>query len=142
MKERFFGVTVCLFLLMAVVCASAFAAKKDFLIPKDTWDFSDVKFWFDEWHGTIKVKQEDPRGRAIPVWLAWLPYLLVALFLVISRLPQLNVGFWLKSVNISWESIFGTGINAATTPLYLPGTILLLVVALIYSNIPFRKKKT
>jgi lactate permease len=58
---------------------------------------------------------------------AWLPYLLVAIILVLSRLPQLPFKAWLTSVQISWNQIFDTEISASSTPLYLPGTILLVV---------------
>ena len=64
--------------------------------------------------------------------MAWFPYLLLAGLLVISRLPQLPVGGWLQSVRIPWADIFGTGISAATTPLYLPGFILVVVVGATY----------
>lgn len=59
---------------------------------------------------------------------AWIPYLLVALFLVLSRIDQLPVKAFLSNIKISWNDILGTGINAASAPLYLPGSILVLVV--------------
>src|SRR5690606_26590598 len=34
---------------------------------------------------------------------------------------------WLTRFEIGYDDIFGTGISASSTPLYLPGTILLLV---------------
>jgi lactate permease len=69
--------------------------------------------------------------RQIPVWLAWVPYLLLAVLLVATRLPELGIGSVLQSLlNIGWADIFGTGISASTTPLYLPGTILIVVVLL------------
>jgi lactate permease len=63
---------------------------------------------------------------------AWAPYLLVALFLVLSRLPQLNINTLLKSLHLTWNNILGTEINASTTPLYLPGSIIIFVVILTY----------
>jgi lactate permease len=58
-----------------------------------------------------------------------LPYLLLALLLVLTRLPQLPVGRVLQErVNITWPDIFGTGISGSTAPLYLPGTVLVAVV--------------
>lgn len=59
---------------------------------------------------------------------AWIPYILVAIFLVCTRLPQIPIGNWLKSLTIQWQQIFGTQITGASKPLYLPGTILLVVV--------------
>jgi lactate permease len=52
---------------------------------------------------------------------------LVAALLVLSRLPQLPFKDLLTSVVISYHEIMGTSISASSTPLYLPGTILLLV---------------
>jgi lactate permease len=67
----------------------------------------------------------------MPAWLAWLPYILLAGLLVLTRLPQLPVGQTLQRLlEISFENLFGTGLRAATTPLYLPGTSLLAVVLL------------
>ena len=110
-----------------------YAAKKGFLIPKDNWDFPNVKTWLDEWKGTVQITEDVPQHvKPIPVWLAWLPYLLVAVVLVITRLPQFNIGALLKTAKISWDSIFGTGISAMTAPLYLPGTILVFVVFLTF----------
>lgn len=49
---------------------------------------------------------------------------------MITRIPQFNIGEHIKKVSISWHSILGTEISAVTTPLYLPGSILLLVVVI------------
>jgi lactate permease len=42
------------------------------------------------------------------------------------------VGDWLRAVRIAWDDVLSTGISAATTPLYLPGFILVLVVAVTF----------
>jgi lactate permease len=61
------------------------------------------------------------------MWLAWLPYGLVAVALLLTRLPSLPIGAALRSVKLAWPDIFGTGIVASSTPLYLPATVLLAV---------------
>ena len=58
---------------------------------------------------------------------AWTPYLLVAALLVLTRLPRLPLGGWLRQFVIGWDGILGTQISAATTPLYLPAAILFFV---------------
>jgi lactate permease len=63
---------------------------------------------------------------------AWAPYMLVALLLVASRLKTLGLASYLKACAIPIEDIFGTGIGHSVTPLYLPGTILILVSLLTY----------
>ena len=102
------------------------AAKKGFLLPKKTWDFPERKSWPKLWLGTLDIKLDD--GKVEPSFSlikAWAPYLFVAALLVLSRLPQLPFKSMLTSVKISYNEILGTAISAASTPLYLPGTILL-----------------
>lgn len=114
------------------------AARQGFLIPEDTWDFPPAEEWQPEWMGQLARLPEKPpdqpdEERSMPIWLAWLPYVLLALFLVITRLPELPVGRILRdSLEIAWQNIFSTGIRASTTPLYLPGTVLVVVILITY----------
>ena len=109
------------------------AARKGFLVPKDTWDFAPADQWDPDWMGKVTVEAHSHQGKPMSVWRAWSPYLIAALFLVISRLRYLPVGNILKRIiTISWQDILGTGINATTQPLYLPGGILVIVVAITY----------
>ncbi len=65
-------------------------------------------------------------------WLAWLPYVLVGLLLVISRVFP-SVGAAMKAVVIKFPNILGeAGINADFMPLYLPGGILVFVACSAY----------
>ncbi len=110
-----------------------YAAKKGFLIPKKEWDFPPRKQWPTIWMGSIDMSQNSlENAKKISMVRAWFPYLLVAIFLVISRLPQLPVKEFLGSFKISWNDILGTSINASSSPLYLPGSILVLVVLITY----------
>ena len=111
---------------MAIVTT---AARHGFLLPKTQWDFPDESSWPDNWSGYLKIEL-DNHGDTMPLTRAWLPYVLVAALLVLTRVPDLPLGALLKTVRISWGSIFGTGISAATTPLYLPATILIAVSVL------------
>ncbi|HUG44726.1 MAG TPA: L-lactate permease, partial [Acidobacteriota bacterium] len=106
------------------------AARFNFLTPKDRWDFPDSETWPDDWSGKLRWKEDGPEaGRPMPIWLAWLPYVLLGLLLAAARLPQLPLGGFLRrSFEIRLSEILGTEVGASTTPLYLPGTILLLVV--------------
>ncbi|QNN24847.1 L-lactate permease [Planctomycetales bacterium ZRK34] len=100
-----------------------FAAKRRWLLPNDRWDFESPDTWPDDWKSEIKlVEHEGPRP--IAVWLAWLPYLVVAALLVLTRWPGLPIGGWLKVPTIQWASMFGTEVTAKTSPLYLPSTML------------------
>ncbi|MDD4757294.1 MAG: L-lactate permease [Prolixibacteraceae bacterium] len=109
-----------------------YAVKKRFLIPKDTWDFAPSSEWDKDWFGSVEISRDLLNKTSVNKYLSWIPYLLVAVFLVITRLPYFRIGSILKSLIISWDQILGTEINASTTPLYLPGTILLFVVIITF----------
>ena len=110
--------------------AVTFAARRGFLVPDDRWDFPDRERWPDEWVSGLEVKgEEEVEHRPMPTATAWAPYLLLALLLVLSRLPGLPFGAWLRIPEIRWDAILGSDIDAFSTPLYLPGFILLLAVA-------------
>lgn len=105
------------------------AARRGFLIPKKPWDFAPRSEWPSNWSGKLDMMLEKiTPTKPISIARAWFPYLLVALFLVTSRLEQLPVKAFLASFVIGWSDILGSGISATTTPFYLPGSILLLVV--------------
>lgn len=109
------------------------AAKKGFLIPTKIWDFPQVDEWPKAWRGKMKVNSEEEAvGSGLSLTKAWMPYILVAILLVLSRLPQLPLKALLTSVQIRWDDIFGSGIDASSSPLYLPGTILIVVVILTF----------
>jgi len=120
--------------LLGALCGIAivtFAAKKKFLLPKDNWDFPPKDKWPKIWMGQVEVNEQPSSSeKQISMLSAWVPYLLVALLLVISRLPQLPVKAFLTGIKISWNNILGTSINASSVPLYLPGTILIIVVVI------------
>ena len=103
------------------------AARKGFLMPKDQWDFPDRNAWPADWVGKLEMRLEVPEKMMSPV-RAWMPYLLVAVLLVLTRLPQLPFGAALRSFVFRWEGILGTPVTASTTPFYLPATMLLVVV--------------
>lgn len=110
-----------------------FAAQRGFLVPKDSWDFAPATEWQPDWVGKLEIKLDELATKTMSFWLAWVPYILVALILVLTRLPQLGIGNALRSVlTITWSDILGTGINATTTPLYLPGFILIVVVLITF----------
>lgn len=106
-----------------------FAAKRGWFVPREPWNFAPRERWPAGWIGTLGVEEKpEPSPPWMTMWRAWTPYLLVAALLVVSRLPALPVGDWLKAVSVQWGDIFGTGIDAASTPLYLPAFLLLLGV--------------
>ncbi len=107
------------------------AARRGFLLPADSWDFPPRPSWPSEWVSGLEEEMADvPEGRGITAVKAWAPYAILGLLLVLTRLRSLPVGGWLQAVRVSWDDILGTGISASTTPLYLPGFVLLVVVGI------------
>ncbi len=107
------------------------AAKKGFLVPKadECWDFEPREQWSQEWNGSVEIKTGLAADSGISMMRAWAPYLLVALFLVITRIPDLGVKGLITSapVTLQWSKIFNTDISSKVQPFYLPGSIFVLV---------------
>lgn len=102
------------------------AAKKHFLTPKVPWDFADKSEWEPAWSGTYSAEVGEERP-GMTIFKAWLPYVLVGVFLLLSRtVPLFKAG--LTAWTIRFVDIFGTGINTDIQPLYLAGFIFVLAV--------------
>ncbi|MEO1061212.1 MAG: L-lactate permease [Actinomycetota bacterium] len=118
------------------------AARAGFLIPSDTWDFAPASSWPEEWLGTLEMKLDElaeSAGSHLGLVRAWVPYLLVAVFLVVSRIDEFGVNDVLQRVEISWTDIFGeAGVSSSLQPLYLPGGIMVMVVAISYFVLKMR----
>ena len=125
---------------MAIVVT---AAKHGFLMPKTNWNFAPKEEWPATWLGNLvidDVKTELTKvGRKISPVVAWMPYLLVAVLLVCSRV-FVEFKTLLTDVTLSFSAILGeTDVSAGFSPLYLPGGLLLIsaiFAALIQSNKP------
>ncbi|RMG33027.1 MAG: L-lactate permease, partial [Planctomycetota bacterium] len=105
------------------------AARRGWFLPADgVWDFPPRSEWPLEWIGTLHIEDDHDAPPPMPLWSAWAPYVLVALLLVATRLPELGLVTLLRSpaATLRWDGIFGTGISADAQPLYLPGTIFIL----------------
>ncbi len=100
------------------------AAKRRWLLPKDEepWDFESRDRWESSWSAETELQVPELDGK-LPLWKAWLPYLVLAVLLVVSRLPQFGIGALLKRASLGVEGLFGTSINVSVQPLYVPGTI-------------------
>lgn len=108
------------------------AAKAGFLIPKKTWDFAPKEKWPTAWVSKFEVKL-DSLSDKMPMSLtkAWIPYVLVAAILVLTRVSDEARAF-VKSWVIPFKDILGEGLGYSITPLYLPGGILVFVVIVTY----------
>lgn len=109
------------------------AARKGFLIPKKSWDFPEASQWPSEWMGNMELKFDQIAGRTpITTFMGWVPYVLLAVLLVISRtVPPITDG--LKSLSLGWSNILGQdGVSGSIEPLYLPGGIICMVVLITF----------
>ncbi|WNS73765.1 L-lactate permease [Bacillus sp. DTU_2020_1000418_1_SI_GHA_SEK_038] len=111
-----------------------FAAKKGFLMPPkgEEWDFEEKSKWDPEWSGKLEIKIQNHKNGSMSMVRAWSPYILVGLFLVLTRLKGLPLMAWLKSVVIKFENIFGSGITSSFEILFSPGTIFIVVSAITF----------
>ena len=106
-------------------------AQKGFLIPQKIWDFPPREMWQDGWMGSVKPVINSS-AKEMSLVKAWTPYVLVGLFLVLSRLPFLPFQGLLRVINLNAVNIWGTEISLTSQPFYLPGTIFILVVIVTY----------
>lgn len=98
--------------------------------PGKAWDFPDKSQWEASWQGTELPPDRDEAPR-ISLGAAWVPYLVVAGLLVITRQRQLpGIEFspdtWIKSYSFDWNAMLGTDIAVSVQPLYLPGTVFII----------------
>lgn len=93
------------------------------------WGFGERAGWEPEWSGLIEIKDTTGGGAPLTLFKAWFPYMLVAVLLVLTRLKSLPFVTWVRAWKVDSGGLFGTGIAASFEPLYLPGTIFLVVSA-------------
>ncbi|MFN4090934.1 MAG: L-lactate permease [Alphaproteobacteria bacterium] len=119
------------------------AARRGFLMPRHVWDFDDAPGHGAPTSGAVvegaapqrtapqrTAPERDARMRPMPpmpLLLAWIPYLLVGVLLVLTRLRDLPFHAWFSGARIEWRGILGTSIDASMAPLHLPGTVFLVV---------------
>lgn len=118
------------------------AAKVGFLMPKDNWDFEPISAWPEFWKGPGNMANpatnSDENKPTMSLFMAWLPYLLISLILVLTRMPLpfdigLSFNKFMRSLTIPiTDSIFGVAGTGYSFPWgYLPGTIPFILVAVI-----------
>ncbi|CUA79104.1 L-lactate permease [Anoxybacillus suryakundensis] len=111
------------------------AAKAGLFMPKDTFDFEHRHAWEQEWIGRLNNEQTNigQGKKRISLLNAWFPYVLVAILLVITRtVAEVKAFLTGESVTIFIDNVFNSGIAIKSTPLYLPGTIFVIVSLVTY----------
>jgi lactate permease len=102
-----------------------------FLVPKEPWDFPEKSAWESNWMGSISMSSNEARS-GISLGMAWVPYILIALLLVLTRVRSLPFGGWIKSImTVHYTDLFGTSISNTFNILYIPGVVPFILVALL-----------
>jgi lactate permease len=107
------------------------AARKGFLVPKERWEFPEPSQWEKNWMGNISVDQADTGQKQMSIVKAWVPYALIGLLLVITRIRTLPFNAWLISVKAEATQVFGSGVNIDFDPLYNPGILPFMLISLV-----------
>ncbi len=106
------------------------AAKQGFLVPKTSWDFEPAESWSPDWIGIYTIDDHKTETKPMSMAKAWMPYVLLAIILVASRVsPELKN--FLRDASLQFKDILGEEkISDKIEPLYLPGGILVFVAFL------------
>ncbi len=111
------------------IAVTVLAAKFNFLTPKNAWDFGNSDDWDKDWLATAKVTPITESKMSL--LKAWVPYLLISLILVITRIPQLGIKDLLTSgapFVLKIDNLFGfEKLDWSLKWAYLPGTFFILV---------------
>jgi lactate permease len=108
-----------------------FTSSRGFLMPEDTWDFPPRERWADRWTGNLEPDTNAVAGRRMNIWLAWSPYVVVAVLLVLTRTVT-PVQEFLTGLTIDADGLFGTAISESLQPFYLPGFIFIVACLVTY----------
>ncbi len=109
------------------------AARIGFLMPpKDqVWDFGPPDQWEESWTGVASTQTIETSPREVGIISAWIPYVIVAALLVLTR--QTSLPGWevspaaiIKSIRVPIDEILGTKISHQVHPLHSPGTLFIL----------------
>ena len=114
------------------IAVSVVAAKKGFLVPKKTWDFGPEEKWDDSWRATRLVSPVAESDMSL--LKAWVPYVLIAAILVITRIPQLGLKGLLTSglpFVVGIQNLFGfENLDWTLKWAYTPGVVFIVVALL------------
>jgi len=125
-----------------------------YFLPEEEWDFGPRESWPDHWVGSIEpgagvtggtppgdkkvaadggTAFEDMHTQNMSLGMAWLPYVLVAALLVVTRLWDPLQTFLLETLVIQWENILGVaGVSGEFRTLYLPGFLFVVTAVATY----------
>jgi lactate permease len=118
---------------LAMLPITIFAAKKGFLMPKKVWTFDGVEEWGDQsWLSTQKISSTKDNGMS--ALKAWMPYVIIAILLVLSRISQFGIRDILSNepLILHIKNILGyKGVNWDFKYLWNPGILPFIPVAVL-----------
>lgn len=122
-----------LFGALIALVITVVAAKNKFLTPKENWHFEDESQWEDSWKASHPPAP--PKESSMSLIMAWVPYVIIALLLVATRIPALGIKGLLNDAStffvIKSSDLFGVPNTAFTLKwAYVPGTVFILVALL------------
>ena len=130
-------------LVALVICV--LTAQKGILVPKTKFEFPEHSTWAEHWKSTQDVQEDESmkvQTTMSPV-MAWVPYGIIALILVVTRIPQTGIKAILNVTKapfaIAVSHIFGVEVNFAWKWAWNPGVLPFILVALLI--IPLHKMK-
>lgn len=116
-----------------------FTSSRGFLMPKETFDFGPRSSWDERWSGSVdpdSLDADTPSGTRIGIVRAWLPYIVLAVLLVGTRVLAPIQEFLTSTaipMSLTWTNAFGTGMDFSAVQLfYSPGFMLILASVVGY----------
>lgn len=107
-------------------------ARRKWFVPEEVWTFGHQSDWEQEWTGDIEAPDKQDFRPKMSQLMAWTPYILIGLILVLTRVTFLPFRSWLASFSLSWPDIMGyETVDFAIQLLYLPGVIPFALVAIL-----------
>ena len=107
-------------------------AKKGIAVPREVFTFGPQEKWEPEWTGEVRVPEGSRFEARMSQFKAWLPYMLIGVILVLTRIEELGLKGLLEGVTIDFQNILGyEAVEESIRILYLPGTIPFMLVAVL-----------
>ena len=127
-----------------------------YFLPDEEWDFGPQEQWPDHWIGSIEPGEgvgtttgdsregtvaadggtasfAESHSQDMSLGMAWLPYLLVAALLVVTRVVGPVQEFLATTGVLMWNNILGTPFSEGVELFYLPGSLFVLVAVITYA---------
>jgi lactate permease len=122
-----------------------FGARYGFCVPKEVWTFGETSRWEKDWSGNITFNDKKELKAQMSQFMAWLPYVLIAIILVFTRIDLLPLkALFNRHGVIFFDDIFGYKdvYEGSLKLLYLPGTVpfmLISILTIFMHRMPLKK---